>query len=170
MWPKSSWLWTHNFSVDSWCTWNNGFNLVFAFLNFLTGSYEGSSGLLDIPARNPCGILQDHGRLSRKFRLPTRKFRNSRNPPRNQRIISPFLSELSGCSPRFSRIIQNCFLKAGICTNFPALVGIFRTQSQCRSTSSRPADKPSRRQRTFPDRLGIKGDLTNTELYVLYIN
>ena len=77
---------------------------------------------LDIPTRNPTRILQDHGRLSRKSRTPTRKFRNPGDLPGNPGIISSNLPEFSGCTARFSRtfqdfpgsfkVSQDCFLKS----------------------------------------------------------
>ena len=36
---------------------------------------------MDIPAKNPTGILQDYGILSKKSRIPIRKFRNPGNLP-----------------------------------------------------------------------------------------
>ena len=83
---------------------------AFNFLDFLPGSYQDSSGFLDIPTRNPTRILQDHGRLSRKSRKPTRKFRNSGVLPGNPGIIFPILSEFPRRSPSFPvffRIFQD---------------------------------------------------------------
>ena len=82
-------------------------NPAFAFLDFLPGSYQDFSGFLDTPARNPSRVLQDHGSLSRKSKIPTRKFRKPRNLPGNPKINFPNFSKISRCSPRFSRIFQH---------------------------------------------------------------
>ena len=101
---------------------------AFDFLDFLPGSYQDSSGSLDIPTRNPSTILQEYGRLSRKFRIPIRKIRNPGDQPGNPGIIFRMLSDIFQGLSRFSMTMQDLsglllkvlnlqFLR--FCRNFP---------------------------------------------------